>query len=193
MVYFRREKVNMKKRWIKIGIYFTFLVAVVGSFFVKKNRERIKNVSTTVIYANYEYDSNDLEAVVQNVDYIFVGKVISINGYEYENPIEIELKDGTTYIQYDTYTKYTVEVEECLKGDLKEGNIDKILKFGGLEKGGNSIAILENDVLPDVDEKYIFLGYKQDDGTILLSGEKSNISTDLLDCIKKYIKGANNV
>ena len=43
MVYFRREKVNMKKRWIKIGIYFTFLVAVVGSFFVKKNRERIKN------------------------------------------------------------------------------------------------------------------------------------------------------
>lgn len=42
MVYFRREKVNMKKRWIKIGIYFTFLVAVVGSFFVKKNRERIK-------------------------------------------------------------------------------------------------------------------------------------------------------
>lgn len=67
---------------------------------------------------------------------------------------------------------------------MKEGNIDKILKFGGLEKGGNSIAILENDVLPDVDEKYIFLGYKQDDGTILLSGEKSNISTDLLDCIK---------
>lgn len=41
-------------------------------------------------------------------------------------------------------------------------------------------------------EKYIFLGYKQDDGTILLSGEKSNISTDSLDCIKKYIKGTNN-
>ena len=48
MVYFRREKVNMKKRWIKIGIYFTFLVAVVGSFFVKKNREPVSYTHLTL-------------------------------------------------------------------------------------------------------------------------------------------------
>lgn len=179
----------MKRTVIKICGYVVFVLLVLGSFFIKCDKEYSRNLNTSMIYANYDYDINNLEEVIKRADCVFVGKVLSIDGYMYENPVEIELENGETNIQYDTYTKYTIDVEKCMKGEIKKGRNSNICKFGGLEKDGNSIAIVINDKLPDINDRFIFIGYKQDDGSILLSGEKSNISVEEMDAVNIILGG----
>ena len=176
---------NMRR---KIVFFLGLLVMVVSSFAWRWNKKEDKKMNTTVIYANYDYDVNNIVEVVKNVDCIFVGTVISIDGYNYENPVEMELEDGTIYVQYDTYTKYTIDVKDVIQGELTEGINGDIIKFGGVEYGGESIAILANDILPDIGDEYIFMGYMQDDGTILISGENSNISVRLYEQIVNVVR-----
>ena len=47
---------------------------------------------------------------------------------------------------------------------------------------------MENDVLPDVGEKYLFMALKQEDGSLLLSGEASNISLNKYKDVKKILE-----
>lgn len=50
-----------------------------------------------------------------------------------------------------------------------------IHKFGGIRKDKSAINILENDLLLEEGREYLFIAYTQNDGSLLISRENSNI------------------
>lgn len=153
----------------------TSIIFVIGINKSSENNSNYKKVSVSVIRANYEFNVNNIETMINNVDYVFVGKVENILGYNYENPVEVELDDGTKKVIYDTYTNYDITVIESYKGSMQSGHKYKIQKRGGLDFDGNSISIIENDILPEKEGIYIFFAFEQEDKSILVAGENSNI------------------
>ncbi len=167
----------MKKIIAKILMFIILTVIVFwyGYHFSLNRDNDSKMVSVSLIRANYEYDIRDINQIIDKVDYIFVGEVKDIKGYDYQNPVCVELENGEIKTIYDTYTNYEILVKDCYKGKLDNHCLQRIQKRGGLEYTGDSIAIMENDILPDIGKTYLFFAYKQSDGTILVSGENSNI------------------
>ena len=129
------------------------------------------------IFCSYSCDVGDLRELVGNADYVFVGKVKSNNGYSYENPIEKEIESGSILL-YDTYTNYSIQVISNIKGKLDKTNLIDIKKWGGLDYYEEFYYVVENDVLPTIENTYIFTAYAQSDGTLLVSGSYSNIPLD---------------
>lgn len=177
----------------KIMMILICLTVIVGALVIKdvggKNNDKNKDkqVGLNIVHANYSYNVKSLTDTVKFMDCIFVGKVKSIDGYCYEAPIVVDGKSGEEVV-YDTYTNYEIEILSILKGNIQRGTTICVKKRGGLERDGKSILIMENDVLPDVGEKYLFMALKQEDGSLLLSGEASNISLNKYKDVKKILE-----
>lgn len=88
---------------------------------------------------------------------------------------------------YQTSFENGIQVKYKKIRVCKSNSIISAQKRGELEYGVKAISIIENDVLLDVGEKYIFFALTQDDGSLLLSGEASNISLSKLSEVKQEL------
>lgn len=155
---------------ISCGIVASLIVAV-GVFSNLKNTP--KEITTSYLRATYTIDYSDMNAVVGDADYVFIGTVLSNDGTVYKDIII----SGESKKEYSNpYTNYTVNVTENIKGNLITSKAIPIQKSGGLSKDGTEYIIYEDDELPVVGNSYIFFAYAQPDGTLLISGPVSNMN-----------------
>jgi hypothetical protein len=115
-------------------------ILILGGVFLMVATNRIiyrDGNDTTINYANVE------ETVVW-ADYIFIGKV--------DKKLYTKQFDGTGY--HMPYTYYSLSNIKYLKGKGEE--TEKIVFFGGYDFLNNLIVFVENDVLPDPGEYYLF-------------------------------------
>lgn len=125
--------------------------------------------------ATFVYDVDDMQQAVGIADYVFVGEVISCDGIEYRDVVTMEDGMGNMKEVGSPYTTYTVNVVENLKGNLVTEEPISITKQGGVSQDQDAVYVFEDDELPVAGNTYIFLGYAQEDGSILISGPNSNI------------------
>jgi hypothetical protein len=122
--------------------------------------------------ADYVFNPYVYEELVGFADYVFVGEVKSLK----DNTLEFLPTDehNTGDVRFsEVYSYYTVEVIENIKGSLVSEV--EIKKIGGVAPSGEYISMMSGDILPRVGEKYIFSASTQQDGTLLLTCENSNI------------------
>jgi len=122
------------------------------------------------ITASFMFDTTNPRESVGMCDYVFVGRVISYDGVQYKH----EIQRGTKTVG-SPHTEYTIQVLDNIKGKLITKEPIHILKEGGVAQDGNSVYLHERDLLPESGKKYVFLGYAQPDGSIIVSGPESNI------------------
>lgn len=134
-----------------------------------------EGIPTSYLRATYAIDYNNMEMVVGDADYVFVGTISSKENTVYKNPLEIVNEEGKVSEEATPYTNYTVDVVENIKGNLTTEETIPIQKTGGLSKDKSEYVIYEGDELPVVGQTYIFFTYAQPDGSLLLSGPVSNI------------------
>ncbi len=127
------------------------------------------------IQGSFVVDVDNKNEVVGLVDYVFVAKVIHNKGTIHKDIVTMEDEDGKPTEVGSPYTTYTIEVVDNIKGKLKKNIPFDILKQGGITLNGQAIQMFEQDVLPEVGEYYVFLGYAQSDGSLLISGPNSNV------------------
>jgi hypothetical protein len=123
---------------------------------------------------SFVIDVNNKKETVGLSDYVFVGKVVSNKGTIYKDIVTMEDENGKPKDVGSPYTNYTIEVIDNIKGKLRKNSPFEILKQGGVTQDNKAIYVFENDTLPEEGKYYIFLGYAQKDGSILISGPNSN-------------------
>lgn len=163
--------ISFNKKWCIVGSVFT--IGLMASF-VWNNQSKNTNIPISEIRGTFAIDYDNLNAVVGDADYVFVGKVVTEEGTIYKDSVMIEDKDGKDVEISSPYTNYTVSVIENIKGNLTTETPINIQKFGGLSKDKSEYFIYEGDELPIVDDTYIFYVYAQPDGSLLASGPVSN-------------------
>ena len=161
--------IKSKKMIVGVTILLVLLVVMGTIYYLdySDNKDKIK-----YIHASYGFDANNLNNIVSDADYIFVGKVINQGKTVYKYPVKVENKWITS-----PYTYYNLQVIKNVKGNLLKGKNVKILKAGGKDKYSNVKYVYENDILPNKNEYYIFAAYVQQDGSLLVSGVNSTIKT----------------
>lgn len=154
----------------------------------------IQKLPVEVTQASFVYDTKNIYEAVGISDYVFVGDVVSYDGVKYMNTVITEDAQGKPMQVGSPYSCYSVRVTENIKGRLITDESISILKEGGVSQNQKALFLFEQDILPDVGKKYIFLGYAQPDGTIIVSGPNSNIliSDGNDQVIKKYSKAYEN-
>ncbi len=135
------------------------ILLAVGIFFSIGAAHR--PTKTSYMHGSFTIDINDTAQLVGDADYVFVGTVTDEASPIYEDDL--------------IYTPYTVDVLENIKGDLMTDKEIPILKFGGLAKDHSAYYVFEDDALPIVDKTYIFCAYAQEDGSLMVSGPRSNV------------------
>lgn len=133
-------------------------------------------IKTSYLRGTFSIDYSDLNAVVGDADYVFVGTVASEEGTVYKDAVTVETDDGKTREVSGPYTNYTVNVTKNIKGNLVTDTAIPIQKSGGLSEDGSQYFVYEGDELPVVGNEYIFFAYAQPDGSLLISGPVSNMS-----------------
>ncbi|MDR2945078.1 MAG: hypothetical protein LBU81_08410 [Methanosarcinales archaeon] len=137
------------------------------------------------LHASYIIDVYNPAALVGDVDYVFAAKVDKMTGNTYKDPVMIEDAFGKETIEVTSpHTNYMITVLDNIKGELVAGESIPVEKAGGLSKDGKTITLHENDSLPEVGKVYIFLAYTQPDGTLQISGPKSNIEIGSVDSLE---------
>lgn len=136
---------------------------------VDKNQLPITNLA-----GSYSIDVENINEIAGDADYLFVAKINSEVGTIYKNTVSIETAFGYKEVS-DPYTKYSIEVIDNLKGNLKKNTAFEILKKGGITEDQKSIVLYEHDQLLEVGKYHIIAGYAQPDGSILVSGPNSSI------------------
>lgn len=161
--------IKSKKMIVGVTILLVLLVVMGTIYYLdyNDNKDKIK-----YIHASYGFDANNLNNIVSDADYIFVGKVVNQGKTVYKYPVKVEDKWITS-----PYTYYNLQVIKNVKGNLLKGKVVKILKAGGKDKYSNVKYIYESDILPNKNGYYIFAAYVQQDGSLLVSGVNSTIKT----------------
>lgn len=150
-----------RKSIIGLCISFAFLGIIVLSIvycFLNNN-----DIKTEYLRASYAIDVNDMDEMAGFSDYVFVGYVSS--------------QARTEYLSIP-YTVYNIKILDNLKGTLSTDNEIEIFKSGGISEDGKSVIIYENDIMPEVGKMYVFFACGQPDGSLLISGENSNLYID---------------
>ncbi len=127
---------------------------------------------------SFKVDVNDLNELVGDADYVFVGYIDELVGTVYKNPVIIETENGPKEV-LDPYTEYSVTVIDNIKGSLKKDVPIPMQKTGGLSKDESMYLLYENDELPEVGEHYILVAHAQPGGSLLISGPNSSIVLDI--------------
>ncbi|WP_127849119.1 hypothetical protein [Lacticaseibacillus hulanensis] len=167
----------MKKQLITLIGLSAILVATVTFFAFTGKNQSVSPQNVPVIEAHTEYAINvdNPDVIVSHADLTFVATVIAQDKTTYSDKVPLENADGSTTMVGSAYTHYTVDVLKVLKGKISCGSI-KIVKTGGIREDKSAINVLEGDFMPKVGRTYVFNAYVQDDGTILLSGQNSNVA-----------------
>lgn len=129
------------------------------------------------VAGSFIIDVNNQRELIGSADYVFVGEVISKDGYEYRDPVTMDVDEETVTLT-SPYTIYTVQVLENIKGNLRTDTSIPIAKDGGLSEDGSCYVLYENDEFPVEKEFYIFYAFAQQDGSLLLAGPNSNIKIE---------------
>ena len=120
--------IKSKKMIVGVTILLVLLVVMGTIYYLDyNNKDKIK-----YIHASYGFDANNLNNIVSDADYIFVGKVINQGKTVYKYPVKVENKWITS-----PYTYYNLQVIKNVKGNLLKGKNVKILKAGGKDKYSN--------------------------------------------------------
>ncbi|MDR0488886.1 MAG: hypothetical protein LBG99_05740 [Propionibacteriaceae bacterium] len=177
----------MKKRAaVLMGCVISTLV-IAGVYFVAIHGESPKEILSSEmevdvstlpidrIRASYVIDVGNKNEVAGLADYVFAGRVISNNKTIYEDVIEMETEEGGTRLVGSPYTEYTIEVVDNIKGKLKKNKPITMLKDGGVSMDLDAVFLYEADELPEPGRYYIFIGFAQSDGALLISGPGSNL------------------
>lgn len=168
-------KAQIKSKDIIISVLVAAVAVVAAIILFQSINKGTREIPTAYLRATYAIDYNNLEAVVGDADYVFVGTVSGQENAVYKNPVEIVDKEGNIKEETTPYTNYTVDVLENIKGNLTREEAIPIQKTGGLSKDKSEYIVYEGDELPIVGGTYIFFAYAQPDGSLLLSGPVSNI------------------
>lgn len=178
----------MKKK-IKIVLPLLAIVLLFYIFWENGSKETeidMDSLSVEILQVSFVYDVNNVNESVGMMDYVFVGKVISNDGTEYENVKMVEDENGGYKKAGSPYTNYTIQVVENLKGELQTDAPIQVKKQGGVSMDQESIILFENDILPKEENTYIFLAYTQSDGTLLVSGPATNVIVEDESTIEAY-------
>ncbi len=117
----------------------------------------------TTLYESYAFNVWDYRCLAVFYKYIFVGRVESEIGREYD-------KDGVPH------TFYKVTPLMNIQGELRLGEEFTYKKQGGLSKSGMLCYVLSEDILPEQGKLYIFCAKAIDNGeTLYSSGKNSTI------------------
>ncbi len=131
------------------------------------------------IEAAFVYDVNNITEAVGISDFVFAAKVVSNDGTKYKDTVVMEDIYGKPKEVGTPYTSYTLDVLENIKGSLTTEPSIEVIKHGGIVKTKDSVILFENDMLPKEGKVYIFSGYAQKDGSILISGPNSNVLVNI--------------
>lgn len=169
----------MKKSIISAICIILILGLTIGTVACKN-----QNLKVSYLRGNYAIDISDPAAVVGSKDYVFVCEVLEVEDCNIKFSRD-ELPKSI--MEVDTpMTKCRVKVLKNLKGNLKEGETIIFYKEGGLSNQGKILEIYKNDLMPQPNKIYIFMGYGQYDGTITGGGENGTIF--LCNSNKKYLE-----
>lgn len=191
----------MTKKSFFVAAAVLLLIAgvIIGCMLLSGEKETRKNISkidpdalpVNIRTASYAYDISDKRVAVGAADYVFVGQVLRREGVTYEDPVPMELEDGSMVEVGNPYTHYTVQVLENMKGTLRTEKPIEIVKDGGAAQDGKAVYLYEKDCLPQTGKVYLFLAYTQEDGSLLISGMNSNIPIDVeKNSSKQVVKNA---
>lgn len=129
------------------------------------------------LQVTYCYENDKLENVVGYSDYVFVGIVKNYIGTINDTPSEIP------------QTIYSVEIIKNIKGNLFGSDIN-LIKCGGLAEDYKSKIIYEDDIIPEINQCYIFFVFASNNGEICAGGLNSNIK---IENAEKYFEDANYI
>lgn len=168
---------NQSKMKIVLSLGALAALAIVVMVFSSITKPINSNeITTSYLRGTFSIDYSNLNAVVGDADYVFLGNVVSEDDTVYKDVATIENEDGTTREVSSPYTNYTIKVMENIKGNLTTDLAIPVQKSGGLSEDGTQYFLYEGDELPIVGENYIFFAYAQPDGSLLISGPISNMS-----------------
>jgi hypothetical protein len=119
----------------------------------------------SIVYPFCVFDINVIENVIGYSDYVFVGKVV---GYK-QTTIDASGMPNTTYF---------VEVIENIKGSLTAEEEIELIKSGGLDENYKSIVLYESDIMPKINEYYVFSVYGLQSGGIKAEGLNTTIKIE---------------
>lgn len=125
--------------------------------------------------ACYAIDINNPEKLVGDAYYVFVGQVKLLDGTIYKNKMWLPQQNGTIQYIGMPFTKYTVKVLDNLKNKLTIDKNVSIIKYGGITEDGSVCELMEGDVLPKNGNIYIFMAFEEEDGSLSILGQNSNI------------------
>jgi len=107
------------------------ILGVASYGYAKTSAKNNENLPITKICASYAINVNNLEELIGDADYVFVGEVLKNDGVEYKKPVVVETELGSKEYK-SPYTNYSLKVVENIKGNLVS-NIE-ISKVGGTKK-----------------------------------------------------------
>ena len=94
----------------KIGIFIgaVVILLVIGVlFFCIAKPSTSDEIKTSYLRGTFSIDYSDLNAVVGDADYVFVGTVASEEGTVYKDAVTVETDDGKTREVSGPYTNYS--------------------------------------------------------------------------------------
>jgi hypothetical protein len=167
-----------KRNIITVGIVGMALLLVLSTYLILSNSTQSADSAETaglpISYRHGDFlvDTDEPREVVGAADYYFVARIESLDSTEYRNAVTIETQNGYKEVS-DPYTNYTITVIHNIKGNLEQATPIQITKAGGVTQDGSSIALYENDMLPEVGYYYVISAFAQQDGSLLISGPNS--------------------
>ncbi len=174
--YIVERVIFMKKKTIKVVsvICVVALLIGIGGYIAWRNYvpTKIERFGSSVSIINL----TDLREVVGYKEYVFVARVIETYDYYTAKNVR-KFPDIVNY--YDMpFTECRVEIVKNIKGTLKENIETSFYKVGGISISRTEIYLYENDLIPEKDKYYIFMGMAHPDGTMTGGGTNGTIALE---------------
>lgn len=115
------------------------------------------------VHVDYVYDIYNFANIVGDADYVFVGQVKDY------------IKTNYGYADKTPRTFYSVKVIENIKGELIQDNDIEVIKIGGIDQKARKFIIYDLDLLPKINQYYIFAVFADAKGQITAVGPTSSI------------------
>jgi len=152
-------------------------LALIGGYFVMRAvvPVDVDSLPISELLVFYSFDKDNINMMVGNSDYVFVGRVLEKTGTQYRDYGYIEGRR----VGGMPYTYYNVQVLENIKGRLRTAEPIEVQKRGGLAESKKVVSLEEGDRLPREGGIYVFVAHAQEDGSLVLNGRQSNIPVEL--------------
>lgn len=113
-------------------------------------------------------DYDDLDAMQDDADYVFVGKVLGGSLTVYGGDVTVKDEKGESLEVAKPYTDYNVAVIQNIKGNLTTQEPVRMEKQGGLTKNGMACCLFPGDMYPTEGEEYVFYVRQQEEGRLMI-------------------------